>query len=191
MKRILSLITLLFLMCGVLVGCSETPTVDETVSTTETEKAEYTVIIDGNTFTEDFSEEDFYAPLNKIDGLFCTKNEETNKYTLKMTLSAYNKLKEVKAKDVYTEFDRLKNDTENYIADITYDEDFRDVTIVADLNNLPQEVSAFDDEIIWVAAATMAYQMYTVEGQSVKITILSPDTGVTVIEEFTFPMVIE
>ena len=190
MKKILLLVLSLFLVCVVLVGCSETPSVNEPVSTTEAEKAEFTVTIDGNTFTDGFTEDDFYAPLNNIDGLFCTKNEETNKYTLKMTSSAYSELKEIKAKDVYTEFDRLKNDTENYIDDITYDEDFRNVKIIADFDKWPLEISVFDDEVIGVASAAMAYQIYTVEGQSVKVTIMSPDTGVTVIEEFAFPIVI-
>ncbi len=192
MKRIIFLLLALCVIGSVLVGCTNNPpTVDETESTTQAEKAEYTVVIDGNTFTEDFSEENFYEPLNGIEGLFCTKNEETNKYTLKMTATAYTKLKEIKAKDVYSKFDELKNDAENYVADITYDEDFRNVRIVADLEKLPQDISAFDDVIISVAASAMAYQMYTVNGQSVKITIISPDTGVTVIEEFTFPIIIE
>lgn len=191
MKKVLSLVLSLCLICCIFAGCSKAPTDEVTESTTITEKAEITVIIDGNTFTEEFSEEDFFASLNSIDGLFYTKNEETNQYTLKMTSSAYTKLKEIKAKDVYTEFDRLKNDTENYIDDITYDEDFRNVKIIADTQKIPENTMfILDDNVAMLLGAAMLYQSYTVEGQKVNLSIVSSDDN-KVIFESTFPNVIE
>ena len=68
-----------------------------------------------NLFDYDFSEIEFYEALDSIEGVFHTKNTETNEHTLQMTEAAYKKLKDVKSKEVLNGFDEIKKNSENYV----------------------------------------------------------------------------
>ena len=100
MKRILSFSLVIIIVLSIFVGCTKTPT-EETESTTKGGSTQYTVKISGNSFAEDFSEIEFYEVLDGIDGLFHTKNTETNEYTLQMTEEAYKNLKDIKCEIEY------------------------------------------------------------------------------------------
>ncbi|MBE6748667.1 MAG: hypothetical protein E7557_05490 [Ruminococcaceae bacterium] len=190
MKRILSFSLVIIIVLSVFVGCSKTPA-EETESTTKGSSTQYTVKISGDSFTEDFSEIEFYELLDGIDGLFHTKNIETNEYTLQMTEEAYKKLKEIKSKDAIKSFDEIKNDTENYVTDINYDDDFRNIKVIADREKLPEgSISVLDDVVLKIVSQAMAYQIYTVEGQNVKISVICSDNE-EVVFETAFPIVIE
>ena len=190
MKRILSFSLVIIIVLSIFVGCTKKPT-EETESTTKGGSTQYTVKISGNSFAEDFSEIEFYEVLDGIDGLFHTKNTETNEYTLQMTEEAYKKLKVIKSKDTKNGFDEIKNDTENYVTDIEYDNDFRNIKVIADRDKLPEgSISIFDDVVLKIVSQAMAYQIYTVEGQSAKISVVASDDN-EVIYETSFPIVIE
>lgn len=189
MKKYVSLLLAISIVFTVFVGCNKAPETTETESTTKAETASVTVQIDGSRFTEEFSEEDFYSELNSVEGLFHTKNEETKQYTLTMTETAYKELKELKSKPVLEGFDTVKNNAENYVTDIKYDEDFRNLIIFADREKTPEEIADFDDTLVLVMGYAMVYQMYTVEGQSVKITVVDSESE-EVLKTVSYPMVI-
>ena len=101
-----------------------------------------------------------------------------------------NELKEIKSKDVIAEFDKLINDTENYVTDIKYDDDFRTVDIFVDREKTPEQLSDFDNVILSVMGSAMAYQIYTIEGQSVTINVIYSDNSET-FKTVSFPIIIE
>ena len=189
MKKLISVFCILLAAFLVLVGCSKEP-VKESESTPDFNQVTSTLVINRDNFSEDFDEEAFYETLNGIEGIFYTKNPETNEYTLRMTDAAYKKLKEIKSKDVIAEFDKLINDTENYVTDIKYDEDFRTVNVFADRKKIPEQFSDFDDTILSVMGSAMAYQIYTIEGQSVTINVIYSDNNET-FKTVSFPIIIE
>ena len=82
-----------------------------------------------------------------------------------------------------------KNNAENYVTDIKYDEDFRNLIIFADREKTPEEIADFDDTLVLVMGYAMVYQMYTVEGQSVKITVVDSESE-EVLKTVSYPMVI-
>ena len=197
MKKSLLLLLVMAICCSAFFGCSaKTPSQEninstEPLSTTEAQKAEYTVIIDGTRFSDEKTIQEFEMTLSSISGIFYTKNNETNQYTLNMTETAYAELKELKSKDVTAKFTELINDSENYITDIKYDDDFRNVTVYADREKIPQiSIESVDINIVTIAGITLLYQMYTVEGESLKITTVYSDTE-EVVKVDSFPMVIQ
>lgn len=189
MKKLISVFCVLLATFLVLVGCSKEP-VKESNPTTDSNQVTSTLVINRENFSEDFDEEIFYKTLNGIEGIFYTKNSETNEYILRMTNDAYNELKEIKSKDVIAEFDKLINDTENYVTDIKYDDDFRTVDIFVDREKTPEQLSDFDNVILSVMGSAMAYQIYTIEGQSVIINIIYSDNNET-FKTVSFPIIIE
>ncbi len=198
MKRSLLFLLVMAICCSAFSGCStkapsseNSNTTEQTVSTTESQKAEYTVIIDGTRFSDEKTIQEFETTLSSISGIFYTKNNENSQYTLNMTETAYLELKELKSKDVTEKFTELINDSENYITDIKYDEDFRNVTVYADREKIPQiSIESVDINVVTIAGVTLLYQMYTVEGESLRITTVYSDTE-EVVKVDTFPMVIQ
>ena len=189
MKKLLLLITIFVAVLAVFVGCSEEPQTEVTESTTKAEATSITVVIDRNSFSDSFDEEGFYKELDEIEGLFHTKNDETNQYTLTMTEKAFVQLKEVKSKPVIDSFNSVISDTENFVTDIKYDEDFRKIKVFADSEKISGEISEFDETLLKIMASAMAYQLYTVEGQSVEITIVDFDND-EVIKTVNYPVII-
>ena len=78
MKKYLLFLLAILLSVTMFVGCNKTPDSTETENTTKAETASVKVVIDGNKFSDDFSEIEFYEELDSIEGLFHTKNNETN-----------------------------------------------------------------------------------------------------------------
>ena len=190
MKRFLAFSLVVLMVFVVFAGCNKTPN-EETVSTTKQNPTNVIVKISGDIFSEDFSEIEFYEALDSIEGVFHTKNIETNEYTLQMTEIAYKKLREVKSKDVLQGFDEIKNNSENYVTEIEYDEDFRNLKVTADREKIPEEgISFIDDTVIAVISEAMAYQIYTVDGQKLKISVICSDNEEVVFES-EFPIIVE
>ena len=160
-------------------------------STTEQISSNVIIKISGDTFTEDFSEIEFYEALDSIEGVFHTKNIEANEYTLQMTEAAYKKLKEVKSKEVLDGFQKIKENEKNYVTEIEYNEDFRNIKVIADREKLPEtSISLLDDTVLDIISYAMVYQIYTVEGQKLKITVICSDNEEVVFQS-DFPIVIE
>ena len=190
MKKYLSLLLIVSVLLTAFVGCSKSPEISETESTTKAEAASVKLVIDGNKFSEDFDETAFYEELDAIEGLFHTKNNETNEYTLTMTESAFKDLKTKKSKPVIETYASVKEDAENFVTDIKYDEDFRNVKVYAEKEKVPQEFSDYDATLLKIMGTAMAYQIYTLEGQSVNITVLSADSG-EILKTVSYPVVIQ
>ncbi len=190
MKKYLSLLLVVAVLLTLFVGCNKTPETNENKSTTKTETASVTVVIDGNKFSDDFSEIAFYEELDAIEGLFHTKNTETNEYTLTMTESAFKELKNVKSKPVKECFENVIKDSESFVTDIKYDDDFRNIKIFADEEKLPENFSNYDETLLKIMGNAMAYQIYTKEGQSVNISVLNAESG-EVIKTVSYPIVIQ
>lgn len=190
MKKYLLFLLAILLSVTMFVGCNKTPDSTDTESTTKAETASVKVVIDGNKFSDDFSEIEFYEELDSIEGLFHTKNNETNEYTLTMTESAYTELKNLKSKSVKDTFKAVIDDTENYVTDIKYDDDFRNVKVYAEKDKVPEEFSDFDATLLKIMGSSMAYQIYTTKGQSVNITVLDAQNE-EVLKSVSYPVVIE
>ncbi len=190
MKKYLSLLLVVAVLLTLFVGCNKTPVSTETESTTKAEAASVKVIIDGNKFSDDFSEVEFYEELTAIEGLFHTKNNETNEYTLTMTESAYKELKDIKSKPVKDAYNDIINIAENYVTDIKYDDDFRNVKVYAEKDKVPEEFSDFDATLIKIMGSAMAYQIYTTEGQSVNITVFDAENE-EILKTVSYPVVLE
>lgn len=190
MKKILALVLVLSMTFVVFAGCSKAPE-KETESTTQQNSSNVTIKISGDTFAEDFSEIEFYEALDSIEGIFHTKNTETNEYTLQMTEEAYKKLKAVKSKEVLNGFEEIKSNAENYVTEIEYDDDFRNIKVTADREKLPEgSISILDNTVLKIISYAMAYQIYTVDGQKLKITVICSDNEEVVFQS-DFPIVIE
>lgn len=190
MKKFLSVLVVVSMVFVIFSGCSKTPQ-KEVESTTKQNSSNVTIKISGDNFAEDFSEIEFYETLDSIEGVFHTKNTETNEYTIQMTETAYKKLKDVKSKEVLNGFDEIKKDTENYVTEIEYDEDFRNIKVTADRTKIPDgSISLFDDTVLKIISQAMAYQIYTVEGQKLKITVICSDNEEVVFES-EFPIIVE
>lgn len=190
MKKYLLFLLSILLSVTMFVGCNKAPDSTETENTTKAETASVKVVIDGNKFSDDFSEIEFYEELDSIEGLFYTKNNETNEYTLTMTESAYTELKNLKSKSVKDTFKAVIDDTENYVTDIKYDDDFRNVKVYAEKDKVPEEFSDFDATLLKIMGSSMAYQIYTTKGQSVNITVLDAQNE-EVLKSVSYPVVIE
>lgn len=189
MKRILSVLLFVSIIFTVFSSCGKTES--ETESTTKPTTSNVTLKISADNFSEDFSEIEFYETLDSIEGVFHTKNSDTNEYTIQLTEAAYKKLRDIKSKEVLSGFEEIINNTENYVTDIKYDEDFRDIKVTADREKLPEgSISLFDDTVLKVISYAMAYQIYTVEGQKVKIAVICSD-NYEVVFESQFPIVVE
>lgn len=187
MKKYLTLLSAILVSVTLFVGCNKTPDSTEPQSTEKTETASVKLVIDGNKFSDDFSEIEFYEELDAIEGLFHTKNNETNEYTLTMTESAFKQLKSVKSKPVKDAYAEIISDTENYVTDIKYDDDFRNVKVYADKSKLPEEFTDFEETLLNVMGHAMAYQIYTTDGQSLTITVLNNENE-EVIKTVTYPV---
>ena len=97
----------------------------------------------------------------------------------------------VKSKEVLNGFDEIKKNSENYVTEIEYNEDFRNIKVIADREKLPEgSISMLDDTVLKIISQAMAYQIYTVEGQKLKITIICSDNEEVVFQS-DFPIVIE
>ena len=190
MKKFLILLLAILLSVTMFVGCNKTPDSTDTENTTKAETASVKVVIDGNKFSDDFSEIEFYEELDSIEGLFHTKNNETNEYTLTMTESAYKELKDIKSKPVKDAYIDIINDADNYVTDIKYDDDFRNVKVYAEKDKVPEEFSDFDATLIKVMGSAMAYQIYTIEGQSVNITVFDAQNE-DILKTVSYPVVLE
>ena len=190
MKKFLTLLLAILLSVTIFVGCNKPPEANETESTTKAETASIKVVIDGNKFSDDFSEIGFYEELDSIEGLFHTKNNETNEYTLTMTESAYKELKDIKSKPVKDAYIDIINDADNYVTDIKYDDDFRNVKVYAEKDKVPEEFSDFDATLIKIMGSAMAYQIYTIEGQSVNITVFDAQNE-DILKTVSYPVVLE
>lgn len=190
MKKYLTLLSAILVAVTLFVGCNKTLGSTEPQSTEKAETASVKLVIDGNKFSDDFSEIEFYEELDSIEGLFHTKNNETNEYTLTMTESAYTELKNLKSKSVKDTFKAVIDDTENYVTDIKYDDDFRNVKVYADKSKLPEEFTDFEETLLNVMGHAMAYQIFTTEGQSVTITVLNNENE-EVLKSVSYPVVIE
>ena len=173
MKKYLSLLLAILVVCGLFVGCNKTPDSTETQSTEKAEAASVKLVIDGNKFSDDFSEIEFYEELDAIEGLFHTKNNETNEYTLTMTESAYTELKNLKSKSVKDAYNDIINDSENYVIDIKYDEEFHNVKVYADKEKLSGELSDYDSILLKIIGPAMVYQLYVGENQRVNVTVFN------------------
>jgi hypothetical protein len=190
MKKILALFLGLSITFVIFAGCNKTPA-KETESTTKQTSSNVIIKISGDTFAEDFSEIEFYEALDSIEGVFHTKNTETNEYTLQMTEAAYKKLKDVKSKEVLNGFDEIKKNSENYVTEIEYNEDFRNIKVIADREKLPEgSISMLDDTVLKIISQAMAYQIYTVEGQRVNITVINSESE-EVLKTVSYPVVIQ
>ena len=190
MKKYLTLLSAILVLVTVFVGCNKTPDSTESQSTEKTETASVKLVIDGNKFSDDFSEIEFYEELDAIEGLFHTKNNETNEYTLTMTESAFKQLKSVKSKPVKDAYAEIISNTENYVTDIKYDDDFRNVKVYAEKDKVPEEFSDFDATLLKIMGSSMAYQIYTTKGQSVNITVFNAENE-EVLKTVSYPVVIE
>jgi hypothetical protein len=108
-----------------------------------------------------------------------------------MTESAYKKLKDIKSKDVLSGFEEIKKNTDNYVTEIEYDEDFRNIKVIADREKLPDgSIAILDDTVLKIISQAMAYQIYTVDGQKLKITVVCSDNEEVVFES-EFPIIVE
>ena len=108
-----------------------------------------------------------------------------------MTEAAYKKLKEVKSKEVLDGFQKIKENEKNYVTEIEYNEDFRNIKVIADRENIPEtSISLLDDTVLDIISYAMVYQIYTVEGQKLKITVICSDNEEVVFQS-DFPIVIE
>lgn len=190
MKKYLTLLLAILVLVTVFVGCNKIPESTEPESTTKAETASVKLVIDGNIFSDDFSEIEFYEELDAIEGLFHTKNDETNEYTLTMTESAYTELKDLKSKPVKDAYNDVINDAENYVTDIKYDDDFRNVKVYAEKGKVPEEFSDFDATLIKIMGSAMAYQIYTTKGQGINITVFDAQNE-EVLKNVSYPVVIE
>ncbi|MBR3788635.1 MAG: hypothetical protein IKJ86_01460, partial [Clostridia bacterium] len=75
--------------------------------------------------------------------------------------------------------------------EIEYNEDFRNIKVIADREKLPEgSISIFDDTVLKIISQAMAYQIYTVEGQKLKIIVICSDNDEVVFQS-DFPIVIE
>ncbi len=189
MKRFLSILLFVSIIFTLFASCGKT--VGETESTTKQTASNVTLKISANNFSEDFSEIEFYETLDSIEGVFHTKNTDTNVYIIQLTEDAYKKLKDIKSNEVLNGFEEIKNNTENYVTEIEYDEDFRNIKVIADREKLPEgSISLFDDTVLKVISQAMAYQIYTIEGQKVKVSVICSDNEEVVFES-QFPIVVE
>ncbi len=173
MKKYLTLLSAILALVTVFVGCNKTPDSTETESTEKAETASVEIVIDGNNFSESFNETKFYEELDAIEGLFHTKNNETNEYTLTMTESAYTELKNLKSKSVKDAYNDIINDSENYVIDIKYDEEFHNVKVYADKEKLSGELSDYDSILLKIIGPAMVYQLYVGENQRVNVTVFN------------------
>ena len=107
-----------------------------------------------------------------------------------MTESAYTELKNLKSKSVKDTFKAVIDDTENYVIDIKYDDDFRNVKVYTEKDKVPEEISDFDATLLKIMGSSMAYQIYTTKGQSVNITVLDAQNE-EVLKSVSYPVVIE
>ncbi len=190
MKKFLSSILVILVVFTLFVGCNKKPETSEIESTTKAETASITVIINENSFTDNFDETAFYEELDAIEGVFHTKNTETNEYTLTMTETAFKELKNVKSKPVIDAFNGLIKDAENFVTDIKYDSDFRNVKVYAQKDKVPEELSDYDATLLKIMSPAMAYQIYTVEGQRVNITVINSESE-EVLKTVSYPVVIQ
>ena len=190
MKKIIALFLSLCLICVAFAGCGEASDSTKTESTTKAEAASITLKIDGNKFSDDFSEIEFYEELDAIEGIFYTKNTEADEYTLTMTETAYKKLKSIKSEPVKENFNAVISNEENYVTDIKYNDDFRNIKVFAQKEKLPESFTDFDETLLAIMGSAMAYQIYTKEGQSVTITVSDAETE-EVIKEVSYPVVIQ
>ncbi|MBR2876502.1 MAG: hypothetical protein IKC01_05130, partial [Clostridia bacterium] len=116
MKRILFLVLTLCVFIFTFSACSgKAETETQPTETTVPQEKEYTLVIDADNFDETFSEGAFYDELDSIKGITYSKNETANEYTLRMTESAYKTLREKKAEPVYSSYEDLISNEENYV----------------------------------------------------------------------------
>ena len=91
---------------------------------------------------------------------------------------------------LHTHICQVIDDTENYVTDIKYDDDFRNVKVYAEKDKVPEEFSDFDATLLKIMGSSMAYQIYTTKGQSVNITVLNAQNE-EVLKSVSYPVVIE
>ncbi len=188
MKKYISLILVVAIIFCTFVSCQNSG--NETNETTKlNSNAENIIVkIDANVFNEDFSEETLKKSLTAIDGLTYTKNDAENLIVLDMTESAYSKLKQLKGDEAKEQITSVKNDENCYAAEITFDDDLRNIILKADFEKLNgAEVSPYDDTVLKVVSYAMIYQLFTVEGQSVTVKVISNSDN-SLLGEYKFPL---
>lgn len=188
MKKILSVLLALLVITTVFAGCGK-PTEEETIVSTQPPKNVVVKIL-ASSLTAEFSEEELYKTLDSIDGLTHTKDSQTNDYTLQMTESAYEKLKDIESKTVLEGFKEKEENTENYVIKIEHNEDFRFIRVTADREKMPEGFNFLDDVLVSIVADAMAYQLFTVDGQRVTVSVVAQDDGEELLK-CTFPVIIE
>ncbi len=184
------IIMLAFSSIFFLSGCSSKKDADTTAPTTTEAQSEksITLTIGRNAFSDDFDEAAFYAGLDDIGGVSYSKDESTSVYILIMSETSYNYLRKVKSREVTDAFEKVIADTTNYVENIKYNDDFREITIYADRDKFPaKSVNTLEITAVTVAASAMAYQIYTIDGQNTNVKVLYSDTS-EVATQFMLPM---
>jgi 2-methylaconitate cis-trans-isomerase PrpF len=64
------------------------------------------------------------------------------------------------------------------------------VKVYAEKDKVPEEFSDFDATLIKIMGSAMAYQIYTIEGQSVNITVFDAQNE-DILKTVSYPVVLE
>ncbi len=186
MKKYISLFLILVLVLSFFTACSGDSGSEST--TTPVSDNKITVTIDADVFTADFPLNELEKELAAIDGLTYNKNETANTIILEMTESAYSELKKIKTEEAKKKILAVTEDEKYYATEITYNDDFRNVVVKVDVEKLNGgKTSPYDDTVLKIVSYSMMYQIFTVEGQSVNIKLLS-NADDTVLGEYKFPI---
>lgn len=116
----------------------------------------------------------FLTDISEIGGITSTTND--NFYVLTMSRESYKNLLKAKSQEVIEEYKLLSQKGE-YIEDIDYSEDFREIKIYVNREKYEAVDSASHQmQLITVGAKAMSYQMFLTEGQKTVVSAVYSDT---------------
>ncbi|MBO5462312.1 MAG: hypothetical protein J6A49_03265 [Clostridia bacterium] len=174
MKKIALLLSLFFVfMCFTACGDGDVSSESTTVVPETSESVPENVVISVN--KELVADETaFLTDISEIGGISSTADE--NFYVLTMSQEVYKKLLTVKSQSVIAEYEALSQKGE-YIEDIQYSENFRQVTVLVNREKFDAVDSGTKQiQLITIGAKAMSYQMFLAEGQKTVVSAVYSDT---------------
>lgn len=128
----------------------------------------------------------FLTDISEIGGITSTMND--NFYVLTMSQESYKNLLKSKSQEVIDEYELLSRKGE-YIEDIDYSEDFREIKVYVNRQKYDAVDSATQQmQLITIGAKAMSYQMFLTEGQKTLVSAVYSETEETA---FTISLPIE
>lgn len=128
----------------------------------------------------------FLTDISEIGGITSTMND--NFYVLTMSQESYKNLLKSKSQEVIDEYELLSRKGE-YIEDIDYSEDFREIKVYVNRQKYDAVDSATQQmQLITIGAKAMSYQMFLTEGQKTLVSAVYSGTEETA---FTISLPIE